>query len=146
MASVSVSVMLMVTCGFHLVSYRTALIVSTFWGWILYLCMRSCSSVGCCFMSLHDVFMTGPFSGCDVGRVAKCRAAWCQYLSTSRWKGIRFAMTSRMSVAVVFIAPVIIIVAHLCMDASFLMMAWWFRLLLSHLPTFCCGVRKMSAA
>jgi hypothetical protein len=51
-----------------------------------------------------------------------------------------------MSVAVVFMAPVIIIAAHLCIDASFFTIAWFALLSFILLPMFCCGVRKISAA
>ena len=55
-------------------------------------------------------------------------------------------MSSRISVAVVFIAPVIIIAAHHWIDASLFSTA---RLLSDEvllLPAFCWGVRNMSAA
>ena len=53
---------------------------------------------------------------------------------------------SRMSVAMVLIAPVIIISACCCMDASLFTIACLGLPLPTLLPTFFCGVRKMSAA
>ena len=55
-------------------------------------------------------------------------------------------MTSKVSNAVVFKAPVIMIAAHLCMDASLFTMAQVLWLSFACFPTFCCGVRKTSAA
>ena len=55
-------------------------------------------------------------------------------------------MTSTTSVAVVFIAPVIMSTAHLCTDASLFTEACLAHPSFITLPTFCHGVRKTSAA
>ena len=113
---------------------------------MLNLCMRSWRGVGCHFTSLFAAFLTDLCSGCDSGSVASRAAARCRCFSTSRWNGMRFTMVSTTSVATVFIAPVIMMVACLCIDASLVTMACLARPSFVLLPTFCCGVRNMSAA
>jgi len=54
-------------------------------------------------------------------------------------------MVSITSVVTVFIAPVIMMVAHLCIDDSLVTMACLAHLSFALLPIFCCGVRNMSA-
>jgi hypothetical protein len=61
-------------------------------------------------------------------------------------KGIRFAMTSAMSVTVVFIAPVILSATHLCTDANLFTIACLAFPSFILLPMFCHGVRNISAA
>ncbi|KAF8231007.1 hypothetical protein L208DRAFT_1472501 [Tricholoma matsutake] len=139
-------VTLVLTFGFHLVSKHTTLMVSMVCGLILYLCIKLCSGVGCHFTSLLVVFAMGLCRGCVAGSVASWMVTHCQCLLIRRLNGIRFAITSSMSVAVVFIAPIIMIAAHLCIDASIFTIAWFALQSFILLPTFCCGVRKMSVA
>jgi hypothetical protein len=143
--ALSASMMILVfTFIFHLVSCLVALIISMFCSLMLYLYMRSCSGVGCHLTSLLAVFLIGLCSGCVGGSVANHMAAPCQCLLTSSGSSIKFTMTSVMSVAVVFMAPIIMITAHLCSNASLLSMACFVFLSLVFLPTFCWGVRKIS--
>lgn len=117
-----------------------------FFGWMLYLCMRLCRGVRCHLTGWLTAFKTGLYNGCVSGRVASWTAACCLCLSTRSQNGSRFAITSTMSMAVVLMAPVIIIAACYWIDASFVSTAC-FVLLLSEvfMPTFWCGVRKISA-
>jgi hypothetical protein len=69
-----------VMSSFHLVSSLTAFIVSMFGGRTLYLCMRSCSGVGCRLTSLLTAFCIGLCSGCVDGSVARCIAAWSVFV------------------------------------------------------------------
>ena len=55
-------------------------------------------------------------------------------------------MTSRMSVAVIFIAPGIIRAVCLWINANLLIAAWLECSHFALFPMFCCEVRKMSAA
>jgi hypothetical protein len=135
-----------VMSGFHLMSSLTAFIVSMFSGQTLYLCMRSCSGVGCCLTSLLAVFCIGLCSGCVGGSVARRIAVQCRCLSTSNGKGSRFAITLTMSMAVVLIAPVIIIATLLCIEASLFNTTCFIFLSFVFLPTFCCGVKNTSVA
>ena len=64
---------------------------------------------------------TGLCRGCVTGSVARRMAALCLVLSTRRGKGSKLAIESVMSVAVVFIAPVIIRAALCCIVANFAM-------------------------
>ena len=113
---------------------------------MLNLCMRSCSGVRCRLMRHFVEFRTGLYNGCVGGSVANWRAALCLILSAKIWNGSRFAMSSSMSVATDFIAPVIMIAARRWIDASLLSTA---RLLGDEallLPAFCWGFKNMSAA
>jgi hypothetical protein len=59
---------------------------------------------------------------------------------------MRFAMTSKMSVAVVLMAPVIMMAACRCMAVSLFMIPWLDFPSFDLVAIFRCGVRKMSAA
>jgi hypothetical protein len=52
-------------------------------------------------------------------------------------------MVFTTSIAVVFIAPVIMIAACVCIDANLFIMAQLFWLSFAYLPMFCCGVKQM---
>ena len=120
--------------------------VSMFSGCSLNLCIRPCSGVQCLLTRCFTAFCIGLKSGCVGGSVVSLIAALCRILSTRVQKGSRLAMISRISVAVVFLAPVIIIAACCWIDASLFITAWLLGDDMRLLPAFCWGVRNMSAA
>jgi hypothetical protein len=129
----------------QLVICHTALIVSINCSLMLQVCMRLYKGVGWHLTSQLAAFVTGWCSRCVRGSVTKHSTAHCWILSTSRWKGSRSAITSKTSVAVVFIKPMIMITAHHWIIASLLMIAWPDFPFFGFAFVLCCSVCKMSA-